>query len=31
MMTERDQGTDGRRLAHVWNVKRPVSTGRFAA
>lgn len=27
MMTERDEGTDGQRLAQVWNIKGPVSPG----
>jgi hypothetical protein len=31
IMTERDQGTDSQWLAQVWNIKGPVSPGRFAA
>ena len=31
MMTERDEGRDTQRLEHLWNIKRPVSPGRFAA
>ncbi len=27
MMTERDEGTDGPRLAYVWNISGPVSPG----
>lgn len=31
MMTEWDEGSDSQGLAQVWNIKGPVSTGRFAA
>ena len=30
MMTERDEGTASQRLAHVWNIKGPISPVRFA-